>query len=416
MKNTKKRGLPAVRVLFLLTITTLMVISSALSLPAVAQGYNENVLYSFPGGANGAHPGNIAYVGSTLYGTTAGGGSAGCGVAYQISSGNYQVIHNFTGGSDGCAPNGGLFADAHGNLYGVTASGGVNSGGIVFELSRASVAWTEHVLHSFTASGNLFGYQPTGELLVDSSGNIYGATSYGGSQPCNCGIAYMLSASGAGYPLSVLYDFGVQDGELGRYPNGHLTAGPTGVIYGTTSQGGQDNSGVAFALTPSGNSYTFSVLHQFTGGPEDGGDPLAGLLLGSDGNLYGTTSQGGAVAGTVFRLTTAGLETILWQFQGGSLGTGPQSVLTEDATGALYGSVSYGGGNNGCGGGGCGAVFKTVNNGGNWTTSILYSFDGQNGSDPGNVVLQPGTGNPCGNNSAGGASGNGNVFCLSPQN
>ena len=290
--------------------------------------YTHSVLHHFAGyPSDGASPKDlVADAAGNLYGiTTAGGGNAcgvddtfGCGTVFKLTpnpDGTYSesVLYNFTGGSDGQYPFGGLIADAAGNLYGTTFYGGGSgcdgSGcGTVFELKlNPDGTYTERMLHSFI--GDRDGAGPAAGLLTDAVGNLYGTTSEGGgSHACltGCGTVFTLTPNLDGtYSESVLHRFSANDGQA---PYAGLIADAAGNLYGTTYTGGPIGSvcawcGTVFRLTPTG---TLSVLHNFTGYPSDGANPATGLIADAAGNLYGTTSQGGNNNyGTVFKLTVS---------------------------------------------------------------------------------------------------------------
>jgi uncharacterized repeat protein (TIGR03803 family) len=234
-----------------------------------------------------------------LYGTTYLGGMNGLGAVFKIdAAGKETVLYNFTGGSDGCAPDPGVILDSAGNLYGVTSDGGAgfcNSGyGVVFEVDTAG---DETVLHTFGGSD---GANPFSALLLDSKGNLYGTTANGGtSDVCDggCGAVYELSPqSGGGWSETVLHSFcslsGCVDGEKPLF--GPLAKDAAGNLYGTTTFGGTSRCngsgcGVVFKLDPTGKE---TVLHDFTGG-SDGAFPEVGLALDGAGNLYGAATSGG---------------------------------------------------------------------------------------------------------------------------
>jgi uncharacterized repeat protein (TIGR03803 family) len=277
------------------------------------------VLHSFTGGTDGRYPvtGLIADTAGNLYGTTHSGGDGGYGTVFQLDpSGTLTVLHSFTGGSDGRYPDGGLIADAAGNLYGTTRGelspppGCTRDCGTVFQLTRSGDL---NVLHSFTGGSD--GGTPVAGLIADEAGNLYGTTSAGGDRTnCaaqfidGCGTVFQLDPSGT---LTVLYNF--TGGSDGSNPDAALIADAAGNLYGTTQNGGAPEScdrpagcGTVFQLTPSG---TLNGLHIFTG--SDGAYPITDLLADAAGKLYGTTYSGGAgtgcigggACGTLFELT-----------------------------------------------------------------------------------------------------------------
>jgi uncharacterized repeat protein (TIGR03803 family) len=291
-----------------------------------------------------------------LYGTTYFGGGPGCGygcgTVFKITtSGTESVIYSFKGyPEDGAVPYAGLIA-AKGTLYGTTffggdyscGSGSLPSGcGTVYEITKSG---SESVLYSF--KGGTDGLWPQARLL-NVKGMLYGTTLQGGGTS-NSGTVFAVTTSGT---ETVLHRF--KRAKDGAYPAAGLT-NVYGALYGTTLDGGQSNLGTVFTITTSGAE---SVLHSFKGGT-DGSIPAAGLL-NVNGVLYGTTGDGGSArcssngCGTVFKITTSGLESVLYAFKGRKGGDLPQSSLTN-VSGRLYGTT-VGGGGMGCTGG-CGTVY-----------------------------------------------------------
>jgi uncharacterized repeat protein (TIGR03803 family) len=323
----------------------------------------ETVLDTFKGSDNGSGP----YAGLTrdrqgnFYGVTAGGGlvsscpPSGCGIVFKIdAAGNATTLYEFIGGAtDGSKPQGALILDAAGNLYGTTVDGGSKSVGTVFKVDPTG---KETVLHSF--QGTPDGATPLGALLRDPQGNLYGTTQLGGTgKTCgfSCGTVFKISPVGE---ETVIYSF--TGGEDGLEPASSLLRDSEGNLYGTTSGGGDSTCdppfgcGVVFKLSPSGGE---TVLHKFTGA--DGSDPSAGVIRDAEGDLYGTTYEGGAFGvGTVYKLDAARNESVLYSFTGGTDGGYPKAGLTADPAGNLYGTT-VADGNKGCGQG-CGTVFKVV--------------------------------------------------------
>jgi len=319
-------------------------------------------------------------------------------------------IHAFTGAtinSDGAAPTSQLTPNSSGVLFGTTQAGGANSFagtngtalscGTMFSLipNFDGTAWTEQTLFSFGSQA----WFPTGRLTYDRTGDIlYGTALYGGGSGCGgagCGAVYQLTAptSGVSSTQTILFTFlGAADGGL---PNAHLLQDPsTGIIYGTTRQGGTSGCGgigcgVVFMLTPpvSGSVWTETGLYKFTGG-KDGSTPLD-INMDASGNIYGATAGGGAFGkGVVFKLTAAAkgpwTETVLRSFRGDRDGAYPASGVVVDKSGNLYGTTSQGGGDRNCTGG-CGTVFKLAPpaSGAVWAETILYRFRGLNdGQNP----------------------------------
>src|SRR5271157_94942 len=324
---------------------------------AQAQTYTYSVLYTFTGSPDGAGPdaGLVRDAQGNLYGTTGDGGASGAGTVFKVdTTGKETVLYSFAGtGGDGANPYAGLLRDAQGNLYGTTAGGGdlaclaPYGCGTVFKVDMTG---NETVLYSFTGTGG-DGASPRAGLLPDAQGNLYGTTSLGGDLACNapagCGTVFKLDRTGK---ETVLYSF--TGGADGGRPVAGLVQDAQGNLYGTTASGGDlaclapYGCGTVFKVDMTGNE---TVLYSFTGTGGDGIQPLAGLVLDTLGNLYGTTSQGGDPActngcGTVFKVDTTGKETVLYSFTGiGGDGVQPLATLVLDAQGNLYGTTFYGG-------------------------------------------------------------------------
>jgi uncharacterized repeat protein (TIGR03803 family) len=206
---------------------------------------------------------------------------------------------------------------------------------MVFKLDTAG---RQTVLHSFAGAPD--GQFPNTKLVRDAAGNLYGTTELGGDPKCNftngCGTVFKLDATGT---ETVLHSFTARPLD-GAFPEGGLVRDAAGNLYGTTYFGGASDFGTVFKLDNAGME---TVLYSFTGGTTDGAYPLAGLLQGATGNLYGTTNLGGASnLGTVFRVTTSGTETMLHSLKGGE-GKNPRAGLARDTASNLYGTTSSGG-------------------------------------------------------------------------
>jgi len=264
-------------------------------------------------------------------------------------------------------------------------------------------AQTYQLLYSFPGKKN--GANPfDSSLAQDSSGNLYGTT-FVGNRHIDGGILFKVTPGGS---ESVLVRF---DGSNGFGPEAGVIIDGAGNLYGTTDSGGAYDLGTVFEYTAGG---TESVLYSFAGG-SDGQDPQGGLTMDGSGNLYGTTSSGGATGnGAVFKLAPNGSESVIYSFAGGSDGSYPYaSGVTFDASGNLYGTT-YLGGNSGCGGGyGCGTVFKITPAG---TESVLHAFAGGtgDGANPWSGVILDSAGNIYGTTSAGGKWNDGIAFKLAP--
>lgn len=248
------------------------------------------------------------------------------------------------------------------------------------------------VLYSFQNGAD--GAVPATSLIADASGNLYGtATNDGGAGSCSvrCGSIFELSpplSKHARWNFTILHDFkGRKDGGL---PEGNLTFGPDGSLYGTTNVGGgygKFGGGVLFQLKPSKHRWVEHVLHRFGEGT-DGRNPHGGLVADRTGNLYGTTVSGGKYsAGTVYELSPSGAETLLYNFSGGADGGLPTAGLTIDRAGRLYGTTEYGGHFSYYCQDGCGTVFKIAPpavSGGSWRYAVIHEFVG---GDPGDGAL-----------------------------
>ena len=322
---------------------------SALLLAAVppAHSQTEKVLYSFvnsPDGANPRYATPVLDTNRNLYGTTNYGGAYGFGTVFKLTpSGTKTILHSFdVNGTDGAYPVASLVM-YKGNLYGTTVEGGTyNIDGTVFELKHTTNGWTERILHSFGASGD--GSQPYCALTLDTTGNLYGTTNVGGAY--SYGTVFELTPSGT---ETILHSFDL-NGRDGAYPVAGLVV-YQGNLYGTTANGGAYGDGTVFEVTLSG---TETILHSFDNNDIDGINPYAGLVV-HEGNLYGTTVNGGgtgSAAGIVFEMTPSGTETILHTFGGSPDGAFPWGGVVFDTTGNLYGTTLSGGRN------GVGTVFK----------------------------------------------------------
>ncbi|MGC9946642.1 MAG: choice-of-anchor tandem repeat GloVer-containing protein [Bryobacteraceae bacterium] len=351
---------------------------------------NYTAMYSFMGKADGGRPygGVIFDSAGNLYGTTFGGGTGGVGVVYKLdAAGQETVLFGFPGATGGSCPHAGVIRDPEGNLYGTTERGGAGDGGVVYKLDTTG---QETVLYTFTDS---HGSQGTG-VIRDPAGNLYGTTYYGGTE--RTGSVYKLDTAGN---YTVLYSF--TDGADGGYPSAGVILDPAGNLYGTTPVAGTGGWGVVYKLDTSGQE---TVLYSFTGGA-DGSGP-SGVVRDAEGNLYGTTWQGGAAkAGVVFRVDPAGNEAVLYTFTGHADGAFPLGGVIRDSAGNLYGTTSGGGT-----AAHAGVVYK-LDAAGNYT--VLYSFTGgDDGDSPQSGVTRDSAGNLYGTTYRGGAAGAGVVYKL----
>jgi len=356
------------------------------------------VLYNFSGGADGGNPVYGPLVqdnAGNLYGTTSNGGSSSCGVVFKLTkSGAEVVLYSFACGSDGASPSAGVILSGN-TLYGTTVSGG-SGNGVVFAVDIKSGA--ETVLYTFT--GGADGSQPLTGLVQDKAGNLYGVTWVGGSS--GDGVVYKVVPNTK--KETVLHSFAGSDGSN---PFGKLTLDTTGkVLYGSTDFGGSAGWGVVYSLTLKSKAY--SVLYTFTGG-SDGAAPNGYLSIGKGGILYGTTAEGGVGSGygVVFQfLPKTGKETVLYAFTGGADGKYPVGGVVLNEAGHLFSTTDTGGGY------GDGTIFEVDPK--KKTETVLHSFDGTGGSIPYDGLYQDSKGNFYGTAFRGGSSGAGVVFKLTP--
>src|SRR6185312_11773306 len=321
---------------------------------------------------------------------------------------------NFNSGSaDNFAPEGGLIANASGDLFGTTSAfstdseGNIITGGTVFEIAKtaAGYASTLATLVSFNGAN---GAIPFGSLIADAAGALFGTAVNGGAN--NDGTVFEIKKTVAGYASTptTLVSFNGTDGAL---PAGSLIADANGNLFGTTSAGGANGDGTVFEIvkTPTGYASAPTTLVSFNGA--DGSAPESSLIADANGNLFGTASEGGANGdGTVFEIKkTAGgyasTPTTLVSFDGAD-GETPFGSLIADTNGNLFGTTAFGGAN------GDGAVFEIKRTAGGYasTPTILVSFDGADGETPYGGLIVDATGNLFGTTSAGGANGDGTVF------
>ena len=335
---------------------------TAFKLKRSGSRWTLNPLFEFAeddeGGANPL-AGLIFGTDGSLYGTNSQGGLTGSGVVYKLQPpptacksvlcywsfgfiyafGAPGADRSFPGAeNDGKYPSGNLAVDSANHFYGTTQAGGDFSAGTVFEMARIRGDWTETVLYDF--AGGQDGSQPSDGVVLDSAGNLYGTTPFGGSQNCQggCGIVFQLTLTNGIWVEHVLYRF--QGGADGQNPYAGLAIDAAGNLYGATYKGGTNQGGTVFELTPSGGSWTHTVLYNLAG---SGNGPYGRLTRDSAGNLYGTT----VMPSTLFKLTHSGggwTYTDLHDFTT-SDGQSPRSAVTLDPQGNIYGTASMGGAN-----------------------------------------------------------------------
>ncbi len=357
------------------------------------------VLYSFATGADAQNPqaGLIQGSDGNLYGTTDAGGASGEGSVFMITpDGAETVLHSFANdGSDGSHPQAGLALGSDGNFYGTTLTGGTKGGGTVFKITPTGV---ETVLHSFANDGS-DGFSPEAGLIQGTDGELYGTTASGGTK--NFGTVFKITSAGV---ETVLYSFTNSASGDGDEPWAAVVQATDGNFYGTTAIGGLAGKGTVFKMTPAG---VVTVLYAFANGVANDGVHPRSLVQGTDGNFYGTTAAGGANnQGTVFKITPAGAETVLYSFGSGSDGQDPEVGLIQGSDGNFYGTTQKGGPNGG------GIVFEITPAG---LETLLHSFAGGNdGQSPQGPVFQATDGNFYGTTYSGGTDGVGTVFKIVP--
>ncbi len=333
------------------------------------------------------------------------------GISQPAQAQTFSVLHSFSV-DDGASPYAAPALDRAGNLYGTTNLGGSDANGSVYRLTRQGSSWTFTSLYSF--QGGLDGSAPGyGPLAFAPDGRPVGTTESGG----NFGTAFSVQPAGSvcgslgcAWKETVLHRFG--GGTDGAQPLNGVVFDSAGNFYGTANLGGAYGNGAVFEGTRSGQTWTESVLYSFVGGT-DAVNPVAGVTLDAAGNLYGTTSFGGANGvGSIYELASNGsgwTESVLYSFTGGSDGSAPVGGLISDAAGNLYGGTFFGGDNGG------GVVYELSPNGsGGWTFNTIYSFTGYYG--PYNTLTFDAQGNLFGTTEGGGAYGSGSVFKLTPGN
>jgi uncharacterized repeat protein (TIGR03803 family) len=416
---------------------------------AQAQSVQEVVIHRFLPFPQGANPVSavIRDAAGNFYGTTVNGGAYDQGVVYMVSpTGQQTVLHNFTGGTDGANPYAPLARDQSGNVYGTTFAGGLAGYGVVYEIDHTGVF---KVLHSFM--GGVDGQNPYfGRLILDSAGNLYGTTCYGGES--GAGIVFELSPTGA---ETILYSF--TGGTDGSNPLAGVVRDGAGNLYGTTYYGGHPSVeiyytyGTIFKLDAAGTESVLWNFSQCGGCAESAYNPSSDLIY-INGNLYGTTSGGSLLwsfdvtgtagfsrmlpgvgelqlagglaldaqgnlyatfsgsfnefppivtAGGVYKLSRDGTAAAVYTFSGGADGGSPHESVTVDAEGNIYGTASAGGSAN------VGVLYKITPAG---QESVLYNFPQTDGSNPYGGLIADGQGNLYGTTSNGGANGQGSVF------
>ena len=336
-------------------------------------GWIFNVLYTFQSGLDGAAPFASLIFGpdGALYGTTAYGGGGdcrsgtgflGCGTVFKLMPPPTvcpttscpwieTILYRFLGGHDAQYPWSRLTFDPAGNIYGTTVQGGTLGAGTVYKLARSNGGWSETVIHTFSGPD---GYGPHSEVIFDTAGNLYGTTYQGGSD--DFGVVYELSPTQSGWVETVIYN------AVGRpapqYTGAGVTFGSPNILYGASVEGGQNNGGTVFTLSLANGAWTESTLYAFQ---NNGGGPVGTPALDQAGNIYDATFSQGRGCGSIFKLTHSGAN---WTFTDlhdftDTDGCYPYDGVRFDTAGNMFGAT-YAGGSSICfpGGGGCGIVWE----------------------------------------------------------
>jgi uncharacterized repeat protein (TIGR03803 family) len=391
-------------------LATLMAILILLAADKQAAAQHETVLYSFTGSGGNPAAAVVFDASGNLYGTTArtifkltpqtGGGWAENDI--YMAPGSLQNVE----GSPVFGPGG--------NLYSVT-QGCCRDVNLVFELTPSGGTWTATTLYTFPDT-TTHGYQPYGTPTFDSAGNIYSTTYTGGAygNSNTGGTVYELSPqSGGGWSQRVLHSFG--NGTDGSFLHGEVILDSSWNIYGTTAGGGAHGMGTVFELIHQpGGAWREKILHNFTGGV-DGAGPGTGLIFDNAGNLYGTSGGGGAHSGgVVFELAPQSngswKETVLHSFGSGIDGNSPICTLIFDSAGNLYGTTFFGGTLSG------GTAFElSPQSGGGWKEKVLHNFGASgDGNGPLAGLTFDSAGNLYGTTQGGGSASEGTVFQITP--
>jgi uncharacterized repeat protein (TIGR03803 family) len=365
----------------------------------ITTGGTFTVLHGFstPTDGGGALAALIQATDGNLYGTTSSLSIPnGAGTIFKITTGGtFTVIHQFNFGTEGSNSQGALIQASDGNLYGTTQFGGPNGAGAVFQ---STTGGTVTVLHAFATGTD--GTNPTAAVIQATDGNLWGTTQ---NSTDGAGTVFKLTLGGT---ETLVTKF--SGNNEAANPRGTLVQQPDGNFYGTTTNGGPANFGGVFRITPSG---TLTILRSFSGadGNANGGSEN-GLARASDGNLYGTAQNGGANgSGTIFQISAAGAFTLIRSFSSFSDGGGPQAGVIQATDGNLYGTTTFGGAS------GFGTIYTTPLNGSSLT--VLRSFspnDGTDGTSSFSRLVQASDGNFYGTSQNGGSLNQGTVFRITP--
>jgi len=363
---------------------------------------------------NGAYPfaGLVQGIDGNFYGTTTSGGAQGTsidsGTVFKMSpDGTLLTLRSFASDANDLTNNGwyanaGLLQGPDGNLYGATVEGAPGLNGTVFKITTNGALTTLFRFNGTNGAG------PASSLVQGSDGNFYGTTPYGGTgfngiiggYETGYGTVFRLDAGGG---FTNLYFF--SGGNDGANPLASLVQGTDGALYGTTMNGGTNGVGTIFRIATNG---ALASLYAFSG--PDGRLPFSALIQAKDGAFYGTTRYGGpGDRGTIFRITASGTLTTLFSFNGTNGGE-PTAALLQAADGNLYGTTAVGGAYYTNAIGGYGTLFRMSTEG---NLRTLYSFRGDNGAGPFAALVQGADGNFYGTTFEGGYAQLGTVFRLS---
>jgi uncharacterized repeat protein (TIGR03803 family) len=359
----------------------LLIATSALGRIASAQTYSPAYVFGNVSGDPTVPAWNLVAQGrdGNLYSTSPKGGATNNGSVFKITpAGVLTVLYSFDV-THGSLPYGGLTLGLDGNLYGTTYQGGSGGNGTIFKITTAGVLTVLYNLKSGVDGSSLYAAPIQG-----TDGNFYGTTYDGGSL---YGTVYKLTPAGV---FTTLYKF---DHTHGGQPHAPLIQGTDGLLYGTTYSGGTSGYGTLFKLTLAGVQtvlYNFDSVH--------GSNPYGPLLQGADGNFYGATYSGGPGSGVIFKITAAGVLTVLHNLISATDGGGAFGGLTQVADGSLYGAALRGGTN------GVGTLYRVTTAG---AFSVLYNFDRSTGDTPESTLLQHTSGTLYGDTVEGGTQNDG---------
>jgi len=348
-----------------------------------AQAWSESTLYRFLGSPDGTSPSGplVMDASGAVYGTTEKGGTQGDGTVFKLTPSvtgySESVLFNFHG-YDGAQPLGGVVLDAKGDIFGTASIGSPFGVGLVYELTPSGPLYSESTVYIFQNTGSV-GSEPRGTLAIDPTGALYGTTVYGGAPGCGCGSVFKLVPFGHTYREITIHAFrGYPDGKT---PEAGVILGSDGTAFGTTVLGGAHGGGEVYSLAPTGRRYTHHSVYSFASWRIKKPPihwPMSGLLEASDGTLFGTAGSGGGCCGGAFELTptSSGYAfASIYLFKGKpDDGDCPESGLTMDSAGTLYGTTD-------CGGSvGAGTVYDLVPSPSGYVENVLHSFTYRNDS------------------------------------